>query len=98
MKTKTSPKQSTVQTYSINKGITKGENMKTINMNVAVFGSPRYEDINLEQYTKRWTDHTNQICWLANDQESLDKVKHIQALVKELAEANFNKLWEAENS
>ena len=98
MKTKTSPKQSTVQTYSINKGITKGENMKTINMNVAVFGSPRYEDITLEEYTKRWTDHTNQICWLANDGKSLDKVNHIKTLVKELAEDNFNRLWENENS
>ena len=97
MKTK-SLKQNTVYTYSTCKGYNMEKNMKTINMNVAVFGSPRYEDINLEQYTKRWTDHTNQICWLANDQESLDKVKHIQALVKELAEANFNKLWEAENS
>ena len=97
MKTKTSPKQSTVQTYSINKGITKGENMKTINMNLAVFGSPRYEDITLDEYTKRWTDHTNQIGWLANDEKSLDKVNHIKTLVKELAEDNFNRLWKAEN-
>ena len=94
MKTKTSPKQDVKYTLQ---GITKGVNMKTVNMNVAVFGSPRYEDINLEQYTKRWTDHTNQIFWLANTKEGFNKVEQIQSLVKELAEDNFNRLWEAEN-
>jgi len=81
--------------YNNNNGVNI---MKTINMNISMFGKPKYKDLNLEEYSKRWIDVTSQIHWLANTTEGFNKVKLIQTLVKELSEENFNRLWDKENS
>ena len=71
--------------------------MKTINMNVAIFGKPEYKDITLEEYSKRWTDHTSQIAWLPDTPEGMEKYKEVKRLVQELIEEAFNGLWERQN-
>tara|TARA_Y100000356_G_C11045062_1_gene175656 strand:- start:35 stop:280 length:246 start_codon:yes stop_codon:yes gene_type:complete len=77
--------------------ITIKENVKTIKMNVGLLGDKKYKNITLEEFTKKWTDHTRQIHGLAHTVEDLKKIDKVQKIVRELAESTFNRTWENDN-
>ena len=85
-------------------GHNKRENiMKTINIDTGIFKT-KYEDVSLEEYSKRWTNHLHQIAILCNGCHSNEafninskKYNEIKKLGSEMIETTFNDIWEKQN-
>jgi|SRR5210317_1778865 hypothetical protein len=84
-------------------GHNKGVNMKTINIDTGIFET-KYKDVSLEEYSKRWTSHFNDVAKLSLccRDEAFDinykKYNEIKRLGAEMIETAFNDIWEKQNS
>ena len=47
--------------------------------------------VNIDEYEKKWVDTINELFWLTNSREDLDKCKQIKKWVGEIARTNFEK-------
>lgn len=80
----------------------KGYNMKTINIDTGIFET-KYKDVSLEEYSKRWTSHFNDVAKLSLccSDEAFDinykKYNEIKRLGAEMIETAFNDIWENQN-
>ena len=80
----------------------KGYNMKTINIDTGIFET-KYKDVSLEEYSKRWTSHFNDVAKLSLccSDEAFDinykKYNEIKRLGSEMIETAFNDIWENQN-
>lgn len=87
--------------YRHNKGV--NTIMKTINIDTGIF-ERKYKDVSLEEYSKRWTSHFNDIAKLSLccRDEAFDinykKYNEIKRLGAEMIETAFNDIWEQQNS
>jgi len=77
--------------------------MKTINIDTGIFET-KYKDVSLEEYSKRWTSHFNDVAKLSLccSDEAFDinykKYNEIKRLGAEMIETAFNDIWEKQNS
>lgn len=81
----------------------KEYNMKTINIDTGIFET-KYKDVSLEEYSKRWISHFNDVAKLSLccRDEAFDinykKYNEIKKLGAEMIETAFNDIWEKQNS
>tara|TARA_R100000951_G_scaffold67152_1_gene56673 strand:+ start:390 stop:623 length:234 start_codon:yes stop_codon:yes gene_type:complete len=77
--------------------------MKTINIDTGIFET-KYKDVSLEEYSKRWNNHFNDVAKLSLccSDEAFDinykKYNEIKKLGTEMIATAFNDIWEKQNS